>query len=588
MQQATVNLLADMGAQPATIQAGLVAAAASTDTTPPASAVTAPAANTIVASGSQVTVGGTASDVGGTVAGVEVSADGGATWHKASGTSAWTYAWTPGAPGPAVLRSRAVDDSGNLETPSAGVTVTVTPPTCPCRLFPGLPVPGTPNSADANQVEIGVRFTSDVPGTVTGVSFYKGSSNTGTHVGSLWTSAGTLLATGTFTGESASGWQTLAFGTPVTIQPGTVYVASYHTTAGFYSSDVGYYTSPVVSWPLRAPAGFNGVFAYGGTQFPTQTFSAVNYWVDVLFTPASTSTALASSANPSVFGQTVTLTATVTPAGSTGAQPSGTVTLLDGTQQIGSAALNGQSPDQASVTAPPLAVGDHALTAVYAGTGAFTGSTSSVLAQHVSRAGTATSLTASPSPSTYGRPVTFTATVAVVAPGAGTPTGTVAFFDGSTQLGTGSLAVDQGSQADRASISTGALAGGTHTIKAVYQGDASFAGGTSATVSLSVRPAATAMVAAPAVLGLLPLQLTLLNLSATLTRADDGTPVAGQTVRMTAGGTFLCSATTNASGVATCNGVAGVLAVLLNGGYTATFAGTANYGASSARGAAIS
>jgi hypothetical protein len=426
-----------------------------------------------------------------------------------------------------------------------------------------------------------VRFTTAAPGAVSGVSFYKGTSNTGGHVGNLWTSTGTLLATGTFTNESASGWQTLTFASPVTIQPNTTYVASYHTTSGFYSSDIGYFTRSVDSWPLHAPAGFNGVFAYGGTQLPTQTFSAVNYWVDVLFNPAITTTSLTSSPNPSVFGQPVTLTATVSPSGSGGTLPGGTVAFFDGARQIGTGALNGQSPDVATLAAPAFAVGSHTLTAAYAGSGGFTGSTSAALVQQVNQAHTATSLSASPSPSTFGRAVTLTAAVAPVAPGAGAPTGTVAFFDGSAQVGTAPLA------AGAAGLSTATLSGGTHALKAVYQGDASFAGSTSATVSLVVLPAPTALAASPAVLGLHPLQLTLLNLTATLTRTDTGAPLAGQTVTMTAGGAFLCSATTNSSGAATCNGVLGVLAILLNGGYTATFNGTPSYGASTARGAAI-
>jgi hypothetical protein len=360
-----------------------------------------------------------------------------------------------------------------------------------------------------------------------------------------------------------------------------VYVASYHTTSGFYSSDAGFYTSPVNSWPLHALAGFNGVFAYGGTRFPTQTFSSNNYWVDVVFNPATTTTALTSSVNPSVFGQPVTLTATVTPS-SSGAQPTGTVAFLDGTAQIGTGTLNGGSPDVATLTTSALAPGDHSLSAAYAGGGGFLGSTSPALVQQVNQAATGTSLTVSPSPAAFGATVTLTAAVAPVAPGAGTPTGTVAFFDGTTQLGTAALATG------RASFSTAALAGGTHALKAVYQGDADFTGSTSATANEVVQPAATKLVAAPALLGLNPLSLKLLNLSATLTRSDNGAPIAGQTITMTAGGTSLCSATTNSAGVATCNGVLGVLAILLNGGYTATFAGTASYRGSSAFGPAIS
>ena len=93
MQQAQVNLLADMGAQPATLMSGLVAATASTDHTAPTTTITTPASGASIANGASVTVTGTAADVGGVVAGVEVSTDGGSTWHPASGTTSWTYTY---------------------------------------------------------------------------------------------------------------------------------------------------------------------------------------------------------------------------------------------------------------------------------------------------------------------------------------------------------------------------------------------------------------------------------------------------------------------------------------------------------------
>jgi hypothetical protein len=126
LQQATVNLLADMGVQPSSLQGGLVGATASTDTIAPTSTITFPAAGSFVTPGSQITVTGTAADTGGgVVAGVEVTVDSGATWHPATGLGSWTYSWTPGASGTVTIRSRAVDDSANLESPSAGVTVTI-------------------------------------------------------------------------------------------------------------------------------------------------------------------------------------------------------------------------------------------------------------------------------------------------------------------------------------------------------------------------------------------------------------------------------------------------------------------------------
>jgi len=124
MQQATVNLFADMGIQPVTLQPGLLSATDSSDTTPPTSSINSPANGTSIQAGSSITVAGTAIDSGGgLVAGVEVSVNGGATWHPATGTTSWAYTWTSAPAGTFSILSRAVDDSANVEVPSAGVTV---------------------------------------------------------------------------------------------------------------------------------------------------------------------------------------------------------------------------------------------------------------------------------------------------------------------------------------------------------------------------------------------------------------------------------------------------------------------------------
>jgi hypothetical protein len=151
-----------------------------------------------------------------------------------------------------------------------------------------------PSVADAgpdSAVELGVKFRSDVNGSVTGVRFYKSANNTGTHVGSLWTSTGTLLASATFTNETASGWQQVNFSTPVAVTANTVYVVSYHTNVGHYSVDQSYFaTSGVDNPPLQAlqdgVSGADGVFGYGSSSlFPSQGYKSSNYWVDVLFAP---------------------------------------------------------------------------------------------------------------------------------------------------------------------------------------------------------------------------------------------------------------------------------------------------------------
>jgi hypothetical protein len=126
MQQATVNLFADMGVQPATLQAELVLATASTDFTAPLSNITFPTHGASLESGLPITITGGAADAGGgVVGGVEASVDGGASWQVATGLTSWSFDWTPVTIGAATLRSRAVDDSINLESPAAGVTVSI-------------------------------------------------------------------------------------------------------------------------------------------------------------------------------------------------------------------------------------------------------------------------------------------------------------------------------------------------------------------------------------------------------------------------------------------------------------------------------
>ena len=294
MQQATVNLLADMGAQPATLQPGLLSAITSTDTVAPSSTITSPSSGSRLQSGRMVTIKGTAFDTGGVVGGVEVSVDGGNTWHPATGRGNWTYIWniTTGA-ATMNIRSRAVDDSGNLEIPTAGVAVIVTAPVCPCNIWNRNLKPTTIDSGPDNSVELGVKFKADLNGTITGIRFYKSSNNTGTHAGSLWSSSGTLLASATFTNETPSGWQQVSFSTPVEVTAGTVYVASYHTTVGHYSEDQNYFASSGVdNPPLHALkngiSGFDGVYTYSSTAaFPSSGFNFSNYWVDVAFVPSA-------------------------------------------------------------------------------------------------------------------------------------------------------------------------------------------------------------------------------------------------------------------------------------------------------------
>jgi Domain of unknown function (DUF4082)/Bacterial Ig-like domain/Fibronectin type III domain/Bacterial Ig domain len=310
MQQATVNLFADMGnVQPASIIAGLTPATTTSDTTAPTSTITSPSQGANLSNGSAVTISGSATDVGGVVAGVEVSTDGGTTWHPVTTMSnpnssvTWTYSWVAHGSPSTVIMSRAVDDSGNLQSPPPGTTVNMA---CPCSIWGPAVAPKTIDSGDAAATEVGVKFKVDSFGYVTGIRFYKATGNTGTHIGNLWSSNGQLLASATFNNESASGWQQVNFAQPVSLNKNTTYIASYFAPRGHYSGDDAYfYTTPelgpaptitnVDSPPLHAVRNSggvtNGVFSHSGTStFPTSSNDATNYYVDPVFTPQTFTT----------------------------------------------------------------------------------------------------------------------------------------------------------------------------------------------------------------------------------------------------------------------------------------------------------
>lgn len=168
-------------------------------------------------------------------------------------------------------------------------------------------------TGDSNSLELGTRFESSASGWITGVSFYKGIGNTGTHTGSLWSADGTLLASGTFGSETETGWQTLTFATAVAIDADTPYVVSYHAPNGNYAVDGGYFTAAHQSYPLTATAdtgsAHNGLYRYGSdVGFPTGSYGSANYWVGPVFTAddpsAQLSTATASEVTASSLAHT--------------------------------------------------------------------------------------------------------------------------------------------------------------------------------------------------------------------------------------------------------------------------------------------
>lgn len=285
VQQAMINLFAEMGVQPTTLMQSLVAASQSTDNLAPTTTITSPTTTGTLTAAETVTITGTATDEGGgIVAVVEVSTDGGTRWHRATGFDNWTYSWTPLVGGTYTILSRAVDDSINLETPNGGVTVTVDQGGGG-NLFAPAEVPTEPFSSDPTPVNVGVTFSSTQSGSIVGLRYYKGLGNTGEHIGSLWSSTGNLLASATFKNETQSGWQTVIFDNPVSITAGTTYVASYYGYLG-YAVTPGYFATPHTQGTLTAT---NGVYTYANQNaFPTSNGGGTNYWVDVVYSGVPT------------------------------------------------------------------------------------------------------------------------------------------------------------------------------------------------------------------------------------------------------------------------------------------------------------
>src|SRR5262245_49138363 len=277
-------------------------------------------------------------------------------------------------------------------------------------------------------------------------------------------------------------------------------------------------------------------------------------------TAVPTTTALASSQNPSTYGQQVTFTATVTPASGSGT-PGGTVAFKDGNTTLGSSALNASGV--AAFATSNLTAGSHSITAVYGGDSTYSGSTSASLTQTVSQAGTTVMLVSSLNPANYGQSVTFTATVLPAA-----STGTVQFLDGATLLGSAVLS------SGMASFSTSSLTAGSHSMTARYVGDTNYAGSTSAVLLQTVNQIGTSTAltssAATSTYG------QSVTFTATVTPSS-GTAKPTGTVQFLDGGTTLGAAALNANGFATFS-----IASLSVGSHsiTAQYLGDPNCGAS--------
>jgi hypothetical protein len=225
---------------------------------------------------------------------------------------------------------------------------------------------------------------------------------------------------------------------------------------------------------------------YSGDGNFSDSSAAVSQTID----KSPTTTSFKVAPNPSVFGQAVTLTASVAPSGGGAGAPSGTVTFSEGASTLGAASLD--NTGQASITVSSLSVGSHNIAAAYGGDGNFSGS-SSVGSETVNKSPTTTSATSAPNPSLYGQAVTLTASVTASGGGAGTPTGAVTFSEGTTPLGASSL-----DNTGQASITITSLSAGSHNIAATYSSDGNFSS-SSSTVSQTVNksPSTTSVTSTP-------------------------------------------------------------------------------------------
>jgi hypothetical protein len=194
---------------------------------------------------------------------------------------------SPGAAYEYTVRSS--DACGNL---SEGRRVSVRTPGAVQTIF-GSRAPAGPTVDDRLPVEIGVKFQSAVPGSVSAIRFYRHTAIDAGYTATLWTSDGRALASGRVVeGQGpVPGYQEVQFA-PVPISPNTIYVASYFASKGGYAFEAGGLAEAVRSGDLTAlgneASGGNGVYRYGAAGgFPTETFNAANYWVDVRFTPST-------------------------------------------------------------------------------------------------------------------------------------------------------------------------------------------------------------------------------------------------------------------------------------------------------------
>ena len=272
----------------------------------------------------------------------------------------------------------------------------------------------------------------------------------------------------------------------------SVTFTSTTTSSGGVPAGTVTFTEGATVWASNVPVNSSGKASFStaalavGSHTIAASFTGSSGWANSsgnaapqVVNEGATTTTVSSSANPSVYSQPVTLTATVTATAPASGVPGGTLTFKNGSSTLGTGTLNASGV--ATLTTSTLPTGSLSITAVYGGSTSFGSSTSTVLAQTVHQDGSSSTVTSSVNPSNRKQSVTFTATVVGTAPGTATPTGTVTFKDGNKTLHSVSLS------SGKATYTTSTLSTGTHQITAVYEGTSNFLTSTSPVLAQTVN-----------------------------------------------------------------------------------------------------
>ncbi len=349
----------------------------------------------------------------------------------------------------------------------------------------------------------------------------------------------TAVPTSSVAGQSVVLTATVAPIAPATGTPtGTVEFFNGSTSLGTGTlNGSGVATLDVTTLPVATNNSITGVYS-GDATFSASTSNAVT----VTVTKATATNVVTYTPAAPVFGQSVTLTATLAAVSPGGGTPTGTVTFLNGTTSLGTGTLNASGVATLAVGTLPVAA--NSITAQYAGDSNFAAVTSAAVTVTVAQAATSSTVTSTPASPVFGESVTLTATIAAVSPGVGTPTGTVTFFNGTTSLGTGTL-----NASGVATLALSTLPVAANSITATYGATTDFATSTSPAVTVTVAQASTTTT-----LSISPTASVFgqsVTLTATIAAVSPGVGTPTGTVTFFHGTTSLGTGTLNASGVAT-------------------------------------